>query len=98
MYVCLCVMLLTDLDPWFGVRSAAWQQDVEMTAVTGGETIRCSRQLTDLLHCLSPLLSRGPDTYSIRPSAASLAQFMLSFEECRYSGTSLYPSLHSIVL
>lgn len=36
--VCVCVcMLLTDLDPWFGVRSAGWEQDVEMTAVTGGE-------------------------------------------------------------
>ena len=38
--VCVCVyvcMLVTDLDPWFGVRSADWEQDVEMTEVAGGK-------------------------------------------------------------
>lgn len=72
-YVCV---LVTDLDPWFGVRSAGWEQDVEMTGVAGGKPsdVAVSWQ-TDLLH---PPPSGGPDTYSIRPNAASLAQLFIA--------------------
>lgn len=77
-YVCMLARP-TDLDPWFGLCSAGWEQDVEMTAVTRGGTIRCSRQLIDRFITLSvPLQSQGPDTQYYRPNAASLAQFLHS--------------------
>lgn len=76
--VFVCV-LLTDLDLWFGMYSA----------VPGAECWDDSRHRREdhqiaiswqiyLLHCLSPLLSQGPDTYNIRPNLASLAQFTCS--------------------